>query len=86
LLIKKSWKVPKVMKWCNYHLVHILKNVHLVSFDIERFKKLQHARNGELKSNSYIKKVPLIKRPMVSFFKSLDVHIPLFSVHNIWSP
>jgi len=85
LLTKKSWKVPKVMKWCSYHLVHILKNVHLMSFGIERFKRLEHARNGEL-NHSYIKKVPLTKRPMVLFFKSLKGHIFLFNVNNIWSP
>jgi hypothetical protein len=40
-------------------------------------------KNGELKSNSYTKKVLLLKRPMVSFFKLLEVHIPLFGVNNI---
>jgi len=40
-------------------------------------------KNGNLKSNSYNKNVPLAKRPMVSFFKLLEVHIPLFGVDNI---
>ncbi len=40
-------------------------------------------KNGELKSNSYTKKVLLLKRPMVSFFKLIEVHIPLFNVNNI---
>jgi hypothetical protein len=74
------------MKQCSHHLVQILKNVHVVSFGIERCKRLELARNEELKSNSYIKKVHLTKRPMVSFFKSLEVHIPFCSVNNIWSP
>jgi hypothetical protein len=52
-------------------------------FDVERLRRLEHARNGELKSNSYTKKVPLVKRSMVSFFESLEVHIPLFGVNNI---
>ncbi len=52
-------------------------------FDVERLKRLEHARNGELRSNSYTKKVPSAKRPMVSFFKSLEVHIPLLGVDNI---
>jgi hypothetical protein len=39
--------------------------------------------NVELRSNSYTKKVPLIKRPLVSFFKLLEVHIRLFNVVNI---
>jgi hypothetical protein len=53
------------------------------SFDVERFKKVKHTRSGELRSNLYTKKVPLIKRPMVSFFKSLEVHILLLDVDNI---
>jgi hypothetical protein len=52
-------------------------------FDVERLKRLEHARNGELRSNSYTKKAPSAKRPMVSFFKSLEVHIPLLGVDNI---
>jgi hypothetical protein len=52
-------------------------------FDVERLKRLEHARIGELRSNSYTMKAPLTKRPMVSFFKSLEVHIPLFDVDNI---
>jgi hypothetical protein len=49
-------------------------------------KKMHYkkCKNGELKSNSYTKKVLLLKRPMVSFFKLLEVHIPLFNVNNIW--
>jgi len=35
-------------------------------------------KNGELKSNSYSKNVLLAKRPMVSLFKSLEVHIPKY--------
>jgi hypothetical protein len=27
------------------------------SFDIEKLKKLEHAKNGELRSNSYTKKL-----------------------------
>jgi hypothetical protein len=40
-------------------------------------------KNGNLKSNSYNKNVPLAKRPMVSFFEWLEVRIPLFGVSNI---
>jgi hypothetical protein len=53
------------------------------SFDVERLKKLERGRNVELGSNSYTIKVPLIKRPLVSFFKLLEVHIHLFSLDNI---
>jgi hypothetical protein len=35
------------------------------SFDVERLMRLKHARNGELRSNSYTKKAPSAKRPMV---------------------
>jgi hypothetical protein len=52
-------------------------------FNIERLKKLEHARNGELRSNSYTKKAPSTKRPIASFFKSLKVYILLLGVDNI---
>jgi len=38
------------------------ERIKTFSFNVERLKKLEHAINGELRSNSYTKKVPLIKR------------------------
>jgi hypothetical protein len=64
-----------------YKASSLLKETTIAfSFDIERLKKLKHARNRELRSNSYTKKVPLAKRPMVSFFKLLEVHNPFLGV------
>jgi hypothetical protein len=50
---------------------------------LRKKKDYNKCKNGELKSNSYTKNVPLAKRPMVSLFKLVEVRIPLFGVNNI---
>jgi hypothetical protein len=67
-----------------YKTFGLLKEItNAFSFDVKKLKRLEHGRNGELKSKSYTKKAPSTKKPMVSFFKSLEVHIPLLGVDNI---